>query len=294
MTFSAAKDAVSRTILDVDRHHTFQMAAALSYYFVSSLFPALILLSATLAFLPSAGLLGPFLGLMARFLPAETVMLVNQILLKVITSNRGALLSVGMLGTLWTVSSAFAAAMEALDIAYDVNDNRPFWKTRSIALGLALAVGAIFLVAMPIVIVGPRFGEWLAQHAHVQAPYAHLWPFLHWSLALVFAVLVVELLYYFAPFIQQRFLATLPGAVLTVTCWIGLSYLLGLYVRHFGTFNQTYGALGGAIMLMLWLYWTSFAMLVGAELNSELAKESEQGQLQPKAYPEDEDVDLAA
>jgi len=83
-------------------------------------------------------------------------------------------------------------------------------------------------------------------------------------------------LYFWAPRVKQRFLATLPGAVLTVTCWIGLSYLLGLYVRHFGTY-RAYGALGGAIVLMVWLYWTSFAMLVGAELNAELARSGEGG-----------------
>jgi len=82
--------------------------------------------------------------------------------------------------------------------------------------------------------------------------------------------------------VKQRFVATLPGAVLTVVCWVGLSYLLGLYFRHFASFNQTYGALGGAIALMMWLYWTSFIMLVGAEFNSELAKTTEQGKLQPK------------
>ena len=85
--------------------------------------------------------------------------------------------------------------------------------------------------------------------------------------------------------IKQRFLATLPGAVLAVACWIGLSYLLGIYFRHFANFNKTYGTLGAAIALMVWLYWTGFAMLVGAELNAELAKRSSQGKLQQKHEP---------
>jgi len=76
---------------------------------------------------------------------------------------------------------------------------------------------------------------------------------------------------------RSRFLATLPGAILAVGCWIGLSYLLGVYFRHFANFNKTYGPLGAAIALMVWLYWTGFAMLVGAELNSELAKISSEG-----------------
>jgi uncharacterized BrkB/YihY/UPF0761 family membrane protein len=82
----------------------------------------------------------------------------------------------------------------------------------------------------------------------------------------------VEALYFLAPNVKQRFLATLPGAILSVGCWLALSYLLGLYFRHFANFNKTYGTFGAGIALMTWLYWTGFAMLVGAELNSELAK----------------------
>ena len=91
--------------------------------------------------------------------------------------------------------------------------------------------------------------------------------------------------YLLAPNVKQRFLATLPGAVLAVGCWIGLSYLLGIYFRHFANFNKTYGTLGAAIALMVWLYWTGFAMLVGAELNAELAKISSEGKLQQKQEP---------
>jgi len=95
----------------------------------------------------------------------------------------------------------------------------------------------------------------------------------------------VEALYFLAPNVKQRFLATLPGAVLAVGCWIGLSYLLGIYFRHFANFNKTYGTLGAAIALMVWLYWTGFAMLVGAELNAELAKISRHGRVQEKHEP---------
>jgi membrane protein len=112
-----------------------------------------------------------------------------------------------------------------------------------------------------------------------------LWPYIHWTIAVGFTVLAIEALYFIAPNVKQRFLATLPGAVLSVGCWIGLSYLLGTYFRHFGSFNKTYGTLGAAIALMVWLYWTGFAMLVGAELNAELAKISNEGKLQEKHEP---------
>ena len=110
-----------------------------------------------------------------------------------------------------------------------------------------------------------------------------------------FTILAVETLYYLAPNVKQRFLATLPGAILAVGCWIVLSYLLGIYFRNFAHFNKTYGTLGAAIALMVWLYWTGFAMLVGAELNAEIAKITEQGQLEGKRQPAAiTKIDLAA
>ena len=99
-----------------------------------------------------------------------------------------------------------------------------------------------------------------------------LWPYIHWSIATGFTILALEALYFLAPNVKQRFLATLPGAILAVGCWLALSYLLGLYFRPFANFNKTYGTLAAGIAMMTWLYWTGFAMLVGAELNSELAK----------------------
>jgi len=283
--FLSIKTALTRTYADVLRNHTLQMAAALSYYFVLSLFPALIFLSAVVAYLPVPNLFEQALGMMARFLPADSMGLVRRVLADVITPNRGAFLSFGILGTLWTASGGFAAAIEALNIAYDVQDDRPFWKTRPLAIALAMITGFLLLLALSVMIVGPRFGQWLAIRVHLSSVFVLLWPYIHWSIAIGFTVLAVEALYFLAPNVRQRFLATLPGAVLAVGCWLALSYLLGMYFRHFANFNKTYGTLGAAIALMTWLYWTGFAMLLGAELNAELAKISREGRIQEKHEP---------
>jgi membrane protein len=270
---------------DLDRNHTLQMAAALAYYFVLSLFPALIFLSAVVAYLPVPDLFEQALALMARFLPADAMGLVRRVVADVISPNRGTFLSLGILGTLWTASGGFAAMIEALNIAYEVRDDRPFWKTRPLAVALAFLTGALLLIALSVMVVGPRSGEWLAREVHLSGLFVLLWPYLHWTIAIGFTILAVEALYFLAPNVKQRFRATLPGAAIAVACWIGLSYLLGLYFRHFGNFNKTYGTLGAAIALMIWLYWTSFAVLVGAELNKELAKISEKGKLPEKHEP---------
>jgi membrane protein len=130
------------------------------------------------------------------------------------------------------------------------------------------------LSALLVMIVGPRFGGWLAGRIDPSRTFVVLWPVIHWSIAIVFSLVAGELLYFLAPNVKQRFRATLPGAALAVGCWIGFSCLLGFYFRHIANFSRIYGTLAGFIAFMTWFYWNSFALLAGAELNAELAKQS--------------------
>jgi membrane protein len=285
MRLAELKAAVARTVDDVNDNHTLQVAAALSYYFVMSLFPALVLLSAFVAYLPLPDLFNQALDFMAGFVPSDSMGLVRKVLSDVITPNRGAFLSFGLLGTLWAASGGFSAAIEGLNMAYDVEETRPFWKTRPLAVGLTFLVGFLLLIALAVMIVGPRFGDWLAFRVHLSRLWVWVWPYLHWSISVGFTILAVEAVYFLAPNVKQRFWATLPGAVLAVCCWIGLSYLLGIYFRSFANFNKTYGTMGAAVALMVWLYWTSFAMLIGAELNAELAKRTKAGPVEQQPEP---------
>jgi membrane protein len=285
MNFGDLRDALLRTYDDVGDNHTLQMAAALSYYFVMSLFPALIVLSAIVAYLPVPDLFNQALSLMTRFVPQDSMGLVRKVLADVVTPNRNAFLSVGLLGTLWTASGGFAAAIEALNIAYDAEETRPFWKTRPLAIGLTVLIGALLLIALGVMIVGPQFGQWISGRLHLSVLWQWLWPYIHWTVSVGFTVGAVEMLYFLAPNVKQRFFATLPGAIFAVSCWIGLSYLLGIYFRSFANFNKTYGTLGAAVALMVWLYWTGFAMLVGAELNAELAKKTRKGAIEQEPEP---------
>jgi membrane protein len=143
------------------------------------------------------------------------------------------------LGTLWGASGGFAAAIEALNVAYDVDETRPFWKTRPLAIGLTVLSGILLLTALGVMIVGPHFGEWLAGRLHLSQIWLWLWPYVHWTTAVAFTILAVEAIYFLAPNVRQRFRATLPGAILAVAFWIGLSYLLGIYFRSFANFNKT-------------------------------------------------------
>lgn len=280
MTLRGIRDGLWRTVEDVQQKHTLQMAAALSYYYVLSIFPSLIFLSAVVAYLPVKDLFNQAISLMSGFVPPDSMELVRRVLADVITPNRGTFLSFGLLGTLWAASGGFSAAIEALNIAYEVDEARPFWITRPLAIGLTLLIGVLLLIALGVMIVGPEFGTWLSGRLHLSWLFAQAWPYIHWTVSVGFTVLAVELLYFLGPNVKQRFWSTLPGAILSVGCWIGLSYGLGVYFRNFANFNKTYGTMGAAIALMVWLYWTSFAMLLGAELNCELAKETAKGKIQ--------------
>lgn len=272
MIWPAFKQSLRNAGHDLLNHHTFQVAAALSYYFILALFPGLIVLSALLSSIPMPDLFGGVLTTMARLLPPQAMAMVYSVLADVLTAHRSAWLSFGMLGMIWVASAAFDALIEALNIAYDMKDDRPFWKTRLLALGLAGVCGGLFLSGLAVLMVGPRFGDWLASRMDVPRAFAVFWPALHWITAIVFTVLGVELLYFLAPRFKPRFIDTLPGAIVTVLAWLALSSLLGVYFRHFANYSKTYGTLGGLIAFMIWFQWTSFALLVGAEFNSELSK----------------------
>jgi membrane protein len=290
VTRTGLRRAIAAVFQNVLAHHTLQVAAALSYYFVLAVFPGLIFLSAVLGSIPFTDLFVRTLDLMARLLPPESMRFVESILFDVLASNRKTWLSLSMVGMVWVASSAFDATIEAINIAYDVNESRPFWKTRLLAIGLGGTCIILLVAALAVMIVGPQFAGWLATRISVSQVFVFLWPVIHWFVAITFAVLAVEAVYFLAPNLKQRFLATLPGALLAVSFWIGLSYSLGIYFRHFANFNRTYGTLAGFIAFMTWLYWNSFALLLGAEVNAELAKERAKGEIPPKDEPSPEDT----
>ena len=280
MTLRGVRDALWRTVEGVPRKHTLQMAAAMAYYFVLALFPALVLLSAVVSYLPVNDVLNQVVNLVGGVVPADSMKIIRYFVDHVIVPNRATLLSFGILGTMWSASGGFASAIEALDVAYEVEEGRPFWVTRPLAIGLTLVVGVLFVIAFAVMIVGPAFGQHLAEHHKLSWMFASAWPYIHWIVSFSFTVLAVEFLYFIAPNVKQRFWNTLPGALLSVSCWVGLSYVLGIYFRSFAHFSKTYGALGAIVALMVWLYWNGFIMLLGAELNCELAKETREGRIQ--------------
>ena len=268
----AVKASLITIYNDVYDEHLFVFAAGLSYYFVLSLFPLLVLLASLLAYVPIPHLFEGLLGLMARLVPGDGMSLVRNILSDVASHKHTHFLTLGLIFTIWTASSGFAAMIDGLDVVYRVRETRPVWKTRPIALGLTLLAGSLLLVAVGLMVEGTQVGIWITRTFDLNPALLAAWRYLRLGIAVAFAVLAVELLYHFGPNVRQRFHNSLIGAIVAVGTWIGLSYLLGTYFRHFYNPNNTYGPLGAAIGLYVWFYLSGFAILFGGEINFLLSE----------------------
>ena len=251
---------------DVYDKHLFVFAAGLSYYFVLSLFPLLVSMASLLGYAPIPHLFDGLLGLMAKLVPGDGMSLVRNIVSDV-SHKHSHFLTLGLVFTIWTASSGFAAIIDGLDLVYRVRETRPVWKTRPLALGLTLLAGSLLVVAVGLMVEGTNLGTWFTGQFDLNPGVLAAWRNLRWGIAAAFAVLALELLYHFGPNVKQRFRDSLTGAIVAVAAWIGLSYLLGIYFRHFESLDKTYGPLGAAIGLYVWFYLSGFAILLGGEIN---------------------------
>jgi membrane protein len=257
---------------DINRTRTTSIAGGLVYFFLLSLFPMLIVAATMMGYLPVPNLFERGVDVASGLVPPDAMGVVRGTLASVLKEQHAGLLSLGIIGAIWSASGGFSSMIDCLDIAYDVKQSRSYIRQRVLAIGLTFAVGGLFTIALIASVLGPQFGDFLSKTFHVQALVARLWPAVRWGAIFVSVVIAIELLYFLGPNVKQRFMDTLPGAILATAVWLLASLGLGLYISHFGNYNKTYGSLGAVIALMLWLYVTSIIIIVGAEVNSELVK----------------------
>ena len=264
-SFKRARILSATVYEELFRTRAFTMAAAMSYYFLLALLPLLIFLSAMLGYLPIPNIL-------AVVVPPEAMQMVQHILASLLTPHRGGLLSFGLLSYLWGASGSFAASIEALNVAYDVEKERSWWRDRLQALLLTFTTGALILLGLLLIIAGPHFGNLLTELFPIPGGFGELWPVLRLGTIFVIFVAAVELQYWLAPNRKQHFMDTLPGSLVAVAGIFLCSAGLGYYFGNLSNYNKTYGSLGAVIILMLWFYVVALLFIVGAELNAELLK----------------------
>jgi membrane protein len=299
------RQTVKRTVQEFRDDNITDWAAALTYYSVLGLFPALIVLVSIL------GLLGQdprttdalFQILRDSGASASTIDVVREPLQGVIRSKggAGALLGVGLLAALWSASGYLGAFMRASNDIYEVKEGRPFWKLRPLQVVVTLA-GAITiaLVLVAIVLTGP-LAEGVGNAIGLGATAVTVWNIAKWPVLVAIVMGLVAALYWIAPNVRQpRVRWISPGGVIAVALWALVTAGFFFYVKNFGSYNKTYGTLAGVVVLLVWVWLTNIALLFGAEFDAELerSRELEAGvpadefiQLPPREPADDEHPD---
>jgi membrane protein len=242
-------------------------AASLSYYFLFALFPTLLFLTALLGLLPVPDLMTTLMTYAASVLPGDTASLVARTLDEILRGASRGLLSLGALAAWWAASSGTASIATALNMAHRSADTRPWWLRRLTALFLTLVLSIFTLTALLLLVFGPRIGEMLARWVGLGPVFTLLWTVLHWPAAALLGLSGITLLYTLAPAVRPPWSLVTPGSLFAVLAWLGMSFALRTYVAYVQDYNATYGSIGGVILLMLWLYLSGVALLVGAEIN---------------------------
>ena len=251
-------------------HNLLERAAALSYYFLFALFPTLLFLTALVGLLPFPHLMERLVDYFVSVLPSDVASLLVKTLGEIRTGASGGLLSLGVVVALWGASGGMLSIGSALNAAYDVSDTRPWWKRRLVAMALTCGFSIFALTAALLLVFGERIGEAAAALADLGPQFTRTWNVLQWPVIMLCGFIGIDLVYYLAPAVRRPWRWVRPGSAFAVLAWLAMSFVLRLYVNFVGSYNATYGSIGGVILLMLWLYWISLALLVGAEINAEL------------------------
>jgi membrane protein len=280
-----------KTVREFQKDQCTDLAAALTYYAVLSLFPALLVLVSLLGvFGQGRKTVDTVLEAASGVVPRDAMNLLQQTVEQLVQSpSAGTALVTGALGALWSASAYIGAFGRAMNRIYEIDEGRPVWKLRP--LQLVLTLGALVLAAATAVMLavsGP-VAEAVGKAIGVGSAAVTAWNIVKWPLIFVCVVLAVAVLYYATPNVKQpKFRWISVGAAFAIVIWLAASALFGFYVSHFGSYNKTYGTLAGVIVFLLWLWITNLALLFGAELDAEL----ERGRQLQAGLPAERDLQL--
>jgi len=247
------------------------LAAALTYYAVLALFPAIVALVSILGVIGQSQAL---LDVLNPLMSGDSFKAVKPVIEKLTSSQAAGLgLIIGLAGALWSASGYVGAFGRAMNRIYEIDEGRPFWKLRPVQLLVTvIAVGLAALVLAGLVLSGP-LADSIGKTIGLPSSIISLWDYVKIPILLAFVVLVVALLYYATPNVKQpKFKWVSVGAVCAIVIWVIASVAFAFYVGNFGSYNKTYGSLAGAIVFLLWLWITNIALLFGAEIDSELER----------------------
>ena len=249
------------------------LAQQVAYSSLLAFFPAVVALVGLLDLVNAYSALQSFLDPVA---PKAVTQLIASFQKDSGGSGSVVALVVGLAGAVWAASGAMGSVVKAVNVAYDRIETRPFWKVRIISIVLVAAAGIVTAGMLLLIVLGGTLGDAIARRAHAGGAFAWTWNLARWPIAFLIVLLLYALIYYLAPNIEQRSWTWVsPGSVVGALLWIALSGLFALYTSFSNSYTKTYGTLAGGIVLLLWLNYTAWAILFGAELNSELDRQAD-------------------
>jgi len=262
-------ELVKRTARETIEDDCASIAAQLSYYFALALFPALLFVVALASYLPY-NVVNDVVAALAPIAPQEVLEIIRKQLESIVAGEQTGLVTIGILGALWSSSGAMTSIVSALNRAYDIPETRPWWKVRIVSIALTIALVMFVLLSFTMIVAGPNAGRWLTGWFGLSDAFDAAWVYLRWPLIFALATSGIAIVFYFAPDADQDWVWITPGSILTTILWVVFSMVFRLYVTRVGDYTATYGALAGAAILLLWLYFSGLALLIGGELNSEI------------------------
>jgi len=272
------KAFVKRLYEEYENDAVADSAAALSYYFVFALFPFLFFLATLTAFIPyvrhSVDLI---LARAHAILPAQAIGLVETHLRELVERPRPHLLTLGIVATLYSASRGVDALRKTLNLAYDVKESRKWWRTELVAFGMTIGGAVLVLVAIAALTAGGAAGHWVASRVGIGHQYVLVWSWLRWPVTALVIMLCAALAYYVLPDVKQKFKFITPGSVLGTLVWLLGTWGFSVYASNFGSYNVTYGSIGGVIVLLTWFYISGFIFLMGGEINAIIEHASPEG-----------------
>jgi len=276
---------LGRTVFEqINANNVFGRAAELAFYFLFALFP-LIFFMMTLFGLFAAHrveLQNNLLSFFADFLPPSAFQLLQRVASEITVHANHRKLIFGVVSALWCVSSSISSMISALHAAHQVRDARSWFKVRATALVLSLLISILLVTALFMVLVGSRFVGWLGAGLGLHPLVVLVWKAMQWPAAIFFVNLSCSLIYYYGPDLKERrrWHWFTPGAAFGAFIWLGASFGFREYLHFFNNYSVSYGSLGAVMILLIWLYVTGLACLIGAEINAEIQHADRRGDCQ--------------
>ena len=270
-------ELVKRTAKEFIADGCLDLAAQLSYYFFLALFPALLFLLGLASFFSLGSISDQVVDALRTFMPADVLKILEDQILVISNADDGGIMTIGFAGALWSSSAAITSIVGSLNRAYDIEEARPWWKVRLIAIGLTLGLAVLVIVSFALVMAGPTLAETLASRLGLGSVFEWTWKIVQWPLIVALISLAIGFVYYFGPDAEQEWEWITPGAITATMLWLLASLAFKVYVSQFADYNAAYGTIGGIILFLLWFYISGLAVLVGAEMNAEIEHASPYG-----------------